>query len=392
MTTDMLLERLDLALADDPSADAEMLTLVADVRAETPQMTTEFAAALDERVRTGFAAEPRAARGAFGWHRFRRPNLFVMGPLAAGVAAVLVVVAVGGGSGGSSSPTTHQGGEAIALHRTPAPAPEDTASKSAGSTSADAGGISATAAPSVSAATPAAPSASFVTPTAAPGRKVERIVQLALLTTTDNVQAVAAGVVRTTQGANGFVASSQVQIDGTQGTATFTLRIPSARLEPTLTALSRLAKVTSMNQTTQDITGEFASTNTRLARLQTQLLTLQRRKQTPVTIVKERAVRRAIAGERAAQSQLRHRADYVTVNLTVTGKGHRHHVAPHHNGGGGFSPGDALRTAEHILRVGAGVLIIAATILIPLALLLGAFALAGRSVRRRHREAALKTS
>ncbi len=101
-----------------------------------------------------------------------------------------------------------------------------------------------------------------------------------------------------------------------------------------------------MSQYSRDITGEFHSTNTQLARLQAQLAALQKRPQTDVTKVKIRQVQRQIASQLASLSQLRHRADYVTVQMTITGKGHKkhHHVAPVHHGGG-FTPGKALHAA-----------------------------------------------
>lgn len=183
-----------------------------------------------------------------------------------------------------------------------------------------------------------------------------------------------------------------MQIAGTTGSADFTLRIPAAHLETTLTALTHLGTVTSMNQTTRDITGNFNSTQTRLARLQVQLLRLKRRQQTPVVIVKQRQVAAQIAAQQAALSNLRHRADYVTVGVAITGKGHRHHhVAPVHHGSG-FTPGKALHAAGRILVVAAGVAIIALIILIPLGLLAGALIYTVRLLRRRNREAALKTT
>lgn len=375
MTPDTLLERLDLALADAPEADADLLALVGDVRTQAPRMTTEFAATLDERVRAGFAREPRAPRLASGLRHLRAPKLFVLGPLGAAAAAVVVLVVSSSGGGGSTSPSPS------VLAQREATATTDTAASKSGAS----GGVAGV--PTPSSTVHFGPNSLT---TASPGRRVERTTQLALSTTTDHVQAVADGVVSATQQAGGFVSNSQVQIDGRHGSATFTLRIPSARLEPALTALTRLAHVTSMSQSTQDITGEFATTNTRLARLHAQLGALRRRPQTPATLARERAVRRAIAAQQGALSALRHRADYVTVELTVTGHPRAHHAAVRH--GGGFTPGNALHDAGRILEVGLGVLVIAAAILIPLGLLLAGAGLAARSLRRRNREAALKTS
>jgi uncharacterized protein DUF4349 len=367
MTPDTLLADLDLALAGDPGADRDLLELVADVRDQAPTMTPAFADALHERVRSGFAP----AATATARRRRRRPVLYVLGPA---LAAVLVAVVVVSENGGRSATTVAPAASGKAVQLSP----------------------SVTAGPAArTPAVPAVPSPPIVAGTpeseaAAPGRRVERTTSLTLSTTTDNVQAVAAGVVRATQQAGGFVSSSQVQIDGTHGTATFTLRIPAARLEPALTALNHLARVTSMSQSTQDITGEFASTNARLAALQAQLIALHRRRQTPFTIVRERTVAQEIATQRAALSGLRHRADYVTVELQVSGHPRHHHAAVHH--GSSFTPRRALHDAGRILEVVAAGLVIALTILIPLGVLLTAAWLAARAVRRRHRQAALKLS
>jgi hypothetical protein len=381
MTPDTLLERLDLALADDPGADADLLALVADVRAQAPAMSDEFAAALDERVAAGLA--PRRA-----W--LRMPNLFVMGPLGAAVAAAIVVVVVSTSGGGSPRPVVDAGPTRLEAH-----AP--TLAKTAGGAAASSAGPalpapeSAQVAPSASAA-PVPQAALGGTTTPAPGRRVELTTQLALSTTTDKVQATADGVVSATRQAGGFVSSSQVQIAGSEGDATFTLRIPAARLEPALTAFTRLAHVTSMSQSTQDITGQFATTNTRLTRLEGRLGTLRKGVQNPTTIAQENALAHEIAAQKSALSGLRHEADYVTVDLTITGHRAHHHAVVHHKGGGGFSVHRALHDAGRILEIGLGVLVIAAAILLPLGLLLGLAGLAARSLRRRTRESALKMS
>jgi hypothetical protein len=389
MTPDTLLEDLDLALDGHPAADRDLLALVADVRAQAPQIDPQFSTALDQSVSRGFAAQSPPGRAPRRGRRLRWPTLYVLGPVAA--AAVAVVVVIGSSGGGSSNVLTHEA-STPAVSKSSTPGAAGSAAKAPQSNDnlqQPLGAATAAPAPEASAGVTAG------TPLAAPvtgGRRVERSVQLALLTPIDSLQETAAGVVRATQQANGFVASSQVTITGNTGSAAYTLRIPAARLESTLTALTHLGKVTSMNQTTQDITGEFASTGTRLSRLQTQLVALRQRKQTPLVIVKERQIAAQIATEQNALSNLRHRADYVTVNLSITGKGHRHHhVAPVHHGSG-FTPGKALHAAGKVLVVAAGVAIIALIILIPLGLLAGAIAYTVRAVRRRNREATLKTT
>ena len=222
--TDTLLEDLDLALAGDPAADAGLLALVADVRDQAPQMTTAFAAALDERVRAGFAADSRraarrcaaaaarsctcsprsraAAVASPSWsarrrdksrrssRRHGRPSTARPRP----------------GHGTAPSPPRRRGG---------ARPPTSAASRQRDRGHAERPAASARPGPRLA--------------TAAPGRRVERTTQLSLTTTTDDVQAVAAGVVARPSRPTASSSSSQVQIDGDEGSAAFTLRIPSAQ-------------------------------------------------------------------------------------------------------------------------------------------------------------------
>jgi Domain of unknown function (DUF4349) len=388
MTPDTLLEDLDLALDGHPAADRDLLALVADVRAQAPQMSPQFSTALDESVSRGFAAEPPPSRAARRGRRLRWPTLYVLAPVAAAAAVAVVVIGSGGGSNNVTRDIIKPGAHGQSLSFKP------------GTVSHGGAEGSATRAPKVSAATPvpapeaggvAVPQADQAATGTTTARKVVHTTDLTLRTPIDELQEAAAGVVHATQQAGGFVASSQVQVQGSTGSADFTLRIPSAHLEPALTALTHLGKVTSMNQTTQDVTGNFSSAGTRLARLQTQQLTLRRRKQTPIVIVKERQVAAQIAAVQRELSNLRHSVDYVTVNVAITGKGHKHHVAPVHHGSG-FTPGKALHAAGEVLVVAAGVAIIALIILIPIGLLAGAIAYTVRVVRRRNRESALKTT
>src|SRR5205809_6801464 len=81
------LEELERALAGEPSRFTE---LVADVRAERPQMRPEFSAQLDARV--------DAARKAP-----KRPSWLAWSPAVGALAAVVIaLIVVGGGGGGSS--------------------------------------------------------------------------------------------------------------------------------------------------------------------------------------------------------------------------------------------------------------------------------------------------
>ena len=223
-------------------------------------------------------------------------------------------------------------------------------------------------------------------------RRVERNVTLALGTTADRFDGVTDGVVRATQRAGGFVAESSVVRNGTRGTATFTLRIPAARLDAAVAGLSRLAHVRSIEQGTTDLTGATDGTAARLRDARTQrralvaaLATASGARAARLRARLDRVSARARALERSLRS-LRARTTYATVDLTVTAP-RRATAAPASDGR--WTPADAWRDARRALEVAAGVAIVLLALGLPLALLAGAAALAGRRLRRRRREGAL---
>jgi hypothetical protein len=77
--------------------------------------------------------------------------------------------------------------------------------------------------------------------------------------------------------------------------------------------------------------------------------------------------------------RVRARADRARVAVTVESTGRS----------GAWTPGDAVDDAGRILEVAAGVLLVAAALLAPLALLAAIGVAGARSTRRRRREAAL---
>jgi hypothetical protein len=74
------------------------------------------------------------------------------------------------------------------------------------------------------------------------------------------------------------------------------------------------------------------------------------------------------------------------VDLQIDGDRRSGAVAP----GGRWTPGDALGDAARVLEVIAGVLVIAAAVLVPVGLIAALAAYAGRLVTRRRRERALE--
>jgi hypothetical protein len=340
------LEELERALAGEPSRFTE---LVADVRAERPQMRPQFAAQLDAR-----ADAARTAR--------RRPPWLAWSPVVGALAAVviaLIVVAGGGGSSDNSAPPG--GGKSVAVQSAPADSSASGESR---------------------AATPA-PQA--LSPT---GRKVERNTALALSTSRSDVQSVADDVVATTQRFGGIVDNSQISTSDAEASAVFALRIPTARLDEAVAALSKLAHVASLSQGSTDITGSFVSATDRLkdarAERRALLKALARATTTQeVDAIKARLRdnRSQIAAIKGELDALRRRANLARVDVVVEGTGHK--------SGGAWTPGDAANDALRVLEVTAGVLLIGLAVLVPLAVLGGAGGLAARSARRRRRESAL---
>jgi hypothetical protein len=377
------LRELDAALAAEPAAEPELALLVADVRAVRPEPDPTFLARLDAQVHAGFAREEPATAPRDPWHRrIRRPQILIPGvggTLAAALIALLIA------SGGGSSSGEHAGSSMSA----PA-APSDTAAAGAagagGSTSS--GAASAESAPSAKSA-PAAPAPSA---DAAPGvaRRVERAVQLTLTPAPDAVQDVADGVVRETQAARGFVAQSSVATTDGGGSAQFTLRIPTARLDDALARLSKLAHVGSLTQDARDITAPYTAAGQRLSDARAERRALLQAlgrastdRQVAALKARLRDNRAEISQRSAALAAVARRATFATVQISVEGTGK---PKP---GGGAWTPRDALHDAGRVLEIAGGVALIAAAVLVPLALLAALAATLARTARRRRREAAL---
>jgi hypothetical protein len=278
-----------------------------------------------------------------------------------------------------------------------APAQRESSGAGAGSTAAGGSGT-APASPGNSAgadlAVPAPPAKS-VTPAApaASGRRVERATRLELTTT--DVQRAADGVVRTTQATGGFVQVSQVRIGDGNGSASFVLRVPTAKLDDALARLSKLGHVRALEQSADDITGAYDGASSRLAEARAERRGLLRALGKATTAQEISSLRARLADNRRALNRLqrsfnavRRRADLATIQLDVVGRPHKQVAAP---GGGSWSPGDAAHDAVRVLEVSAGVALVGFAVLVPLALLGAAGGLATGAYRRRRREAALST-
>jgi hypothetical protein len=380
------LDELEAALAGELGARPELVELAQDVRAVAPGADAGFLESLDSRVATGFerADRPRFAPGAVlaAVSRRRGSLLAATGVVAAAFVGV-VAVGVDRGRDDEAVPISGVARETTGPMETATPdraraKPPPAAGADEQLATGTGGGSSA------ARAAPAPVRRAFA-------RKVEREVSLTLTTSPDEVQDVADDVVKTVQALGGYVQTSQVSTSDGGGEAIFTLRLPSARLDDGIERLSALAHVGALTQSGRDITSSFVSATDRLSDARATRRALLRalgRADSATEVSALRARLRAIASEIARYkgdlAALRRRADLATVALTVEGTGRSE------TGGGIWTPGDALGDAVRVLEVSAGVLLVGAAVLAPLALLVLVGAVAGRAVRRRRREDALE--
>jgi Domain of unknown function (DUF4349) len=377
------LRELDAALAGEPAADPDLTLLVADVRAARPQADPQFLASLDARVHAGFPKERQTPkqRTTPPWHaRLRAP-----GVMAATLVAGLIVVGIATSNGGGGDDGSSSSGSAPVAMSAEGDSSASTSSSSSSREGSAAGTSASDSAASTGSAPPAAPSSGTTT------RKVERAAELTLTPAPDEVQKTADGVIRETQANGGYVQESSIRTRDDGGSASFTLRIPSAKLDATLGSLSKLAHVGALNQSSNDITAQTASAADRLSDARAErraLLQALGRAKTDRQISSLKARLRDNRSEIAArQGELdaqRRRADLATVAVSIEGTGT---AAPKDDGA--WTPGDALHDAGRVLEIAGGVALIALAVLAPLGVL-GVLALLGsHAMRRRRREGAL---
>jgi uncharacterized protein DUF4349 len=358
------LAALDASLAGEPVDPdlAELEALVRDARDVRPKPSAEFAARLDERVAAGF---PRAAGRRTPLVERLRPSRRMLLPALGAAASIVLVVGIGAavldGGGGAS-----QVNQASPLSKDAAPR----AGAAQGETVA-----------------PAAPS----TAATAGARKVERHATLVLTAPSDRIGDVSQQVLAVTDGVNGIVDNSSVSSgDANQGGATFTLRIPSAKLPTALAQLSKLAHVRSRSETGEDITDTFSASRARVAQALAERQSLLKQLANATTANQAESIRaqlringQAIDQARAALKDVRTRANYATVELSVQSR------SSNGGAGAGWTPDDALGDARRILEVSLGVVVVGLAALVPLGALGLAAGLGAGALRRRRREQAL---
>ncbi len=389
---------LDAALRGD-DADSELAELVALVGEQRPSPRADFVARLDARAAAGFAASdaPERARGrAGGWIRRQRTMLAIAGAVAPVlIAAAIVAPGLLGGSGSSRALQTSEPTGVSVVQGPPAssgPIP-GAALPSRGPHQAGAPASLPPGGP-LSAGAPASPLPSGPL---IPARRVQQAISLTLATPPSKLSDTADGVVSVTDSFGGIVQSSTVDTtDGAQGNAYFDLRIPVARLQPALAALSGLAHVSARSEQTVDATEVYNSADNAVQDARAERASLLRSLASASGATAARysaqlgAVELRLRSDESVLSGLAALTNYagvaVTINADSSAGG-----APG-DGSGGLSIGSAAHDAGLILITALGVLVVGLAALVPLALAGLALGLGARVVRRHRRERVLATS
>ncbi len=398
------LDAIDATLAGEPvdprhAELAELALLLAD---ERPRCSPRLAQALDARVARRFAAPQAGASGA-GAVVSARPRKLLWSVMTAGgfaAAAVIAVVAIGSLPNGSSSMSSSSASaSASASH---APTRSQSASGTFGRSSASSAGSSSSSAPpthslpggSASAASSAS-SAQAVTPSPN-GRKVIQSAEVDLAAAPNRIDSVAQEVFSVVGSANGIVDTSKVtQTGGLDGTAYFSLRLPSANLGETLARLSNLngARVVSRTDTSNDVNSQYLSTERALSDAQALRQALLHQLAAAATTgeidslqAQIRDVDGEISSDQAALRGLGSQIDYSRVTVTINAQAVS---PPAKHSSGGFTLHHAAHIAGRVLVVAAGVALIALAALVPVALLIAVIAWIRLVLLRRRREQAL---
>ena len=223
----------------------------------------------------------------------------------------------------------------------------------------------------------------------APGRVQQLAASVTLGSTPANLQAISDQVAQLAVRDGGYVQSSNVQVQQ-QGAseATLALRLPSARLGAALAAIGRLAPIRAENQSLQDITDAYDAARQRLSDAEAERRALLRALAAATTEgqidgLRERlsASRAAIARAHSSVNAVSQRASTAEVEVSILGDARA--------GSEGLTLHRGLHDAGRVLVVALIVILIAASILVPLALVLVALAGARSAWRRYRRERVL---
>lgn len=371
-----------------------------DVRALAPPISPEFERELGERIAewstrsaskhsTPQSSTPKQPRHLWGGaRRPGRPALAGVSVACAVIAAVLI-----------TAPWRPAGHTVESSPRSPSLAARaDNAGRASGAVAsaptagasgekASSRGAEASASGAAGSAAASAPATSGVA--SSPGRVQQLGASITLTATPEEVQTVADRASRLTTSEGGFVQSSHVNEGEKTGEATLTLSLPSAKLSAALASLGQLAPVRSESQSLQDITNTYDEARQRLhdatAERQALLRALARAStEGEIDSLRARLAQNdgAIAQARAALGTVAKQASTAEVEVTVVGD--------ENASSEGLTLHRGLHDAGRVLTVTLVILLIAAAVLVPLALVAIALATAWRAWRRHRREGVLR--
>ncbi len=364
-----------------PQADS-WRQLHEDVRALAPPMTPEFERELGRLMPAPKErSAPKKPHRRLAWLRHPR-YLGAAGAVAvSATVAILSITAPGPGNPplrGASSPST-----------APAIAPAARAS-APGRTTNDFLKASAAAGGNESASVGAAASVPSSSAASAPGRVQQLGASITLAAPPSAVQETADRVSGLVVGYGGYVQSSHVNVGQGTGEASMALSLPSVKLSAALAALGRLAAVRSESQSLQDITGAYDAARQRLTDATAEQMALLRALAKATTegqidSLHERLsrARSTIVKDRSALQTVSQHASTAEVEVTVLGDIHA--------GSEGLTLHRGLHDAGRVLVVALVILLIAAAVLVPLAVVIAFSAACLRAWLRHQRERALNS-
>ena len=374
---------LESALSGDAHGPAAQSwrELREDVRSLAPAMSADFERQLSERILKRDSPRPRRR---LRFSRPGRPALAAAFSLAVVALVAVVIVAPWHSDRGPEAVSALSNLPRASERLTPrsSSVPSETAGAFATGAPAKA---DEEAAPSANAAV--APSSSG--PASAPGRVQQLGASVTLAVTPADVQETADRVSRLVVRDGGFVQSSHVQTQqGHGGEASLMLKLPSEKLSAALASLEQIAPVRDESQSLQDITNSYDAARQRLADANAERRALlhalsDASTEAQIDSLRERLAqsRRTLAGAHSALDAVSRRASTAEVEVSVLGDARAANE--------GLTLHRGLHDAGRVLTVTLVVLLIAAAVLIPLALVLIALTTARRAWRRQRRERAL---
>ncbi|MGH2852087.1 MAG: DUF4349 domain-containing protein, partial [Solirubrobacteraceae bacterium] len=217
---------------------------------------------------------------------------------------------------------------------------------------------------------------------------------LVLTTPAPSLQRVANAIISDTEAQRGVVASSNVSLAGAASSASFSLRVPTPRLAPLVSALTSLAGVRSFSQQTNDITLRYDRETSLLARERAERTRLLAQIAAATTTAEATTLRHQLGGLERRIAVRTHliavaRSSAATAQLAVNVvavASHRHRSGAAGPIGGAF--GTALRELSALLAIALVVL----AIVVPVGLTTLVLWWAATLVRQRARERALRAA